>query len=120
MTMRFSILAIAVLVAPVAAQEPIATDRPDFVESSATVGTGVFQLETSAATDWTRVGSATEHTVATPTLFRFGIAPTLELRLESEGYQRATNSAVNGAATGVADAAVGLKWHAADAKGFFP
>ena len=118
--MRLSLLAAILLAAPLAAQEPIATDRPDFVESSATVGAGVFQLETSAATDWTKVGSATERTVGTPTLVRFGVSPTLELRLETEGYQRATNSAVSGATTGLADVAVGLKWHAADAKGVRP
>ena len=103
-----------------AAQEPIATDRPDFVESSLTVGRGVFQLETSVATDWTRAAGATERTVGTPTLFRYGVSPVLELRLETEGYQRASNSALNGATTGIADAALGLKWHALDGDGFRP
>ena len=117
--MRSLIFALLVA-APLAAQEPIATDRPDFVESSLTVGRGVFQFETSVATDWSRVGSATERTVATPTLLRYGITPALELRLETEGYQRASNSAVTGATTGLADAALGLKWHALDAAGVPP
>lgn len=116
--MRSLIFAV-ILAAPLAAQEPIATDRPDFVESSAAVGQGVLQLETSVATDWTRVGSATERTVGTPTLFRYGVTSTLELRLETEGYQRATLTGLD-AVAGLADAAVGLKWHAADAQGLLP
>ena len=124
-SLRSSLVVAAILLAVspprrLAAQESIATDRPDFVESSLTVGTGVFQLETSVATDWTRVGSATERTVGTPTLFRYGITPALELRLETEGYQRASNSAVNGTTTGLADAALGLKWHALDGDGVRP
>jgi hypothetical protein len=102
-----------------AAQEPIATDRPDFVESSLTVGRGVFQFETSVATDWSRVGGATERTVGTPTLFRYGASPTLELRFETEGYQRASVTGSD-ATTGLADAALGVKWHALDGQGFRP
>lgn len=116
------VAAILLAVSPprrLAAQEPIATDRPDFVESSLTVGRGVFQLETSVATDWTRVGSATERTVGTPTLFRYGVSPALELRLETEGYQRASVSGSD-ATTGLADAALGLKWHAVDGEGLRP
>lgn len=119
MTMRLSYLAVILLAAPLAAQEPIATDRPDFVESSATVGAGVLQLETSAATDWTAVGSATERTVATPTLFRFGVSGRVELRVESDAYTRASRTGTE-SVDGFSDAALGLKWHAADARGLRP
>ena len=48
--MRHPILmSLVLLAAPLAAQEPIATDRPDFVESSQVVGPSAFQIETSAA-----------------------------------------------------------------------
>lgn len=104
---------------PLAAQEPIATDRPDFVESSLTVGRGVFQLETSVATDWTAVGSATERTIATPTLFRYGISRSVELRVESDWYTRASLTDTK-SVDGLSDAALGLKWHALDGEGVRP
>jgi len=99
--------------APVAAQEAIATDRPDFVESSLTVGKHVFQYETSAATDWTTSAGITARAIATPTLLRFGISNTLELRIETDGFYHA---GIDGAdfETGMADAAFGIKWHALD------
>jgi hypothetical protein len=117
---RTALLALATLVAaPVAAQEAIATDRPDFVESSLTVGKKVFQFETSAATDWTTSAGTTARVVATPTLLRYGITSTLELRLETDGFYRASVDGL-GSETGLADAALGIKWHAADAAGAMP
>jgi hypothetical protein len=116
------VAAILLAVSPsrsLAAQDPIATDRPDFVESSATVGDGVFQLETSVATDWSTVGSATERTVATPTLIRYGISRSVELRVESDAYTRASVTGTE-SVDGFSDAAVGLKWHAVDALGLRP
>jgi hypothetical protein len=110
---------VALLASPVAAQEPIVTDRPDFVESSLTVGRGVFQLETSAATDRTNAAGITARTISTPTLFRYGVTSALELRLETDGYVHA--SATGGTSEdGLADAAIGLKWHALDGAGARP
>jgi len=110
---------LALAAAPVAAQEAIATDRPDFVESSLTVGKRVFQYETSAATDWTTSAGVTARAIATPTLLRYGITNSLELRIETDGFYHA---GIDGAEfeTGMADAAFGLKWHAADAAGAVP
>lgn len=120
MPRRPLLVVLASLVAVVLqAQEPIVTDRPDYVESSDVVGRNVLQVETSAATDWTAVAGATARTVATPTLFRLGVTRTLELRLESDGYQRATVGAAP-AVTGLADAALGLKWHLVDGEGRRP
>lgn len=104
---------LAVCARPLAAQEPIVTDRPDYVESSDVVGKKVFQLETSGATDWITTGGVTARTVTTPTLFRLGVTRTVELRLESDGYTRAT---LTGAAAvdGLSDAAIGIKWHLVD------
>src|SRR6478752_2152008 len=117
--MRKILLGLALVAAPLAAQEPIATDRPDFVESSMTVGTKVFQLETSAATDWTTSAGTTARVIATPTLLRYGITPSLELRLETDGFYRASVDGA-GSESGMADAALGIKWHAADAAGARP
>lgn len=100
----------------------IATDRPDFVESSNVVGPGRLQIEAGLA--WERRGSragAHERGTATPTLLRLGVATDWELRLESDG--RVTRRARDGAMAptiterGYADASLGLKWHAADAGG---
>lgn len=115
----FVAAAAALVTAPVAAQEAIATDRPDFVESSLTVGKKVFQFETSAATDWTTTAGTTARVVATPTLLRYGITRTLELRLETDGFYSASADGLD-TQTGMADAALGLKWHALDAKGAVP
>ena len=52
MAMRGMIAAFTILSVAAAAhaqEKPITTDRPDFVESSLTVGQGRFQIETSVA-----------------------------------------------------------------------
>lgn len=114
MSRRSLIVALSCLCAvALQAQEPIVTDRPDYVESSDVVGKNVLQVETSAATDWTAVAGSTARTVATPTLFRLGVTKALELRLETDGYQRATLGSAP-AVTGLADAAIGIKWHLVD------
>jgi hypothetical protein len=114
-----ALVASALVVSPLAAQEPIATDRPDFVESSMAVGKKAFQFETSASTDWTTSSGTTARIVATPTLLRYGISTKLELRLETDGFYRASVDGL-GSETGMADAALGIKWHAADATGARP
>ena len=70
------------------AEESIATDRPDFVESSDVVGAGRFQLETGVTTDRRAQDGITLRTLTTPTLFRLGTGATTELRLETDGYTR--------------------------------
>jgi hypothetical protein len=119
--MRNTILLLAVTAfsTPLAAQETIATDRPDFVESSLTVGRGVFQLETSGATDWVSIADLTHRSVTTPTLFRLGISAATELRLETAGYTRVTVDGSD-AVDGLADISLGLKWHALDGEGNRP
>ena len=58
---------------------PMTTDRPDFTESSATVGRGVMQLEFGYT--FARFGSAESHSWGEP-LLRHGVfAPWLELRV---------------------------------------
>lgn len=100
-----------------AEEEPLATDRPDFVESSDVVGAGRFQIETSVAFERSKVDGTREKLRATPTLLRIGIGDTLEARIETDGalYLRSTDE--TGLTTrdrGRADIALGLKWHTHD------
>lgn len=98
------------------AESAIATDRPDFVESSAVVGKGVFQLETSLAYERDTRSGGDVHAWTTPTLLRFGITDSLELRLETDAFT-AQRSIANGQGTtvnGFADTSLGFKWHMTD------
>jgi hypothetical protein len=92
-----------------AAEEAIATDRPDVVESSAVVGKGRFQIETSFASERNEADGLKTTTRSTPTLLRYGLSDTTELRLETDGFIRE-----QGGEHGFADIALGLKWHTHD------
>jgi hypothetical protein len=106
------------------AQESIETDRPDFVESSAVVGSGRFQLETGLTSDRHARDGVTTRSLSTPTLFRYGIGETTELRLETDGLVRErTSDALAGTSTrtsGHADLSFGLKWHVLEGAGSTP
>src|SRR5882672_7148159 len=73
------------LAAPPLRADEINTDRPDFVESSAVVGRGRFQLETSVAGERDNAGGLRLRTLSTPTLLRLGVSENIELRVESDG-----------------------------------
>ena len=95
------------------ADEPIATDRPDFVESSNTVGAGRWQLETSLAWERDREDGITGEAWATPTLLRIGLGEHWEARFETDGFidARLRGPALDERSDGLADLAVGLKYH---------
>ncbi|WAC70994.1 transporter [Roseateles sp. SL47] len=98
------------------ADEGIATDRPDFVESSDTVGKGRFQIETSVAFDRDKSNGVRSRAWSTPTLLRWGAWDNVELRLETDGAVRTRVSAdgQTDKASGFADSSLGIKWHIAD------
>ena len=96
----------------------IVTDRPDFVESSDVVGPGRFQLETGLTSDRRAQDGVTVHTLTTPTLFRYGIGETTELRLETDGYTRERTG--DSVARGWSDLSFGIKWHVLDGKDSTP
>lgn len=110
------LLALSAAAPAAAEEEALATDRPDFVESSDVVGKGRVQLETSLAWERDRQGSTRTRLTATPTLLRIGVAETLELRLETDGRlaQRTTDGGATQRARGWADLAAGVKWHQQD------
>jgi hypothetical protein len=98
---------------PALAHESITTDRPDFVESSEVVGKGHFQIETSVAMEHEAKDAPRSRTYSTPTLMRFGINETMELRLETDGLMKMTTWEDGDKHTerGTSDLAFGLKWH---------
>jgi hypothetical protein len=108
-----TVLALAI-VTSASARAQIATDRPDFVESGATVGAGRVQLETSVAV--ARDGAL--RSWSTPSLVRVGLGDRLELRAESDLL---VHDRSGGASTsGVADLSLGAKWALADDAGGGP
>ncbi len=100
-------------------EDKIATDRPDFVESSATVGKNRFQIETSIAFDTEKSGALEEDAYTTPTLLRYGFADVWEARLETDGaihYEtRETSTGITTLERGATDLSIGVKWHTQDA-----
>lgn len=109
--------------ASASADDPIATDRPDFVESSAVVGKGRLQVESSVAVERNGSDDERETVWSTPTLLRFGVTDSIELRVESDGALRQRTSAPGSTGAtkrGYADLSIGMKWHAMDARDQLP
>lgn len=100
------------------AQDSIATDRPDVVESSAVVGRGRWQIEASVGGENDRSAGASLRSFGNPFLLRYGISEEWELRLETDAWQRSSVREAPGADTrrsyGFADIAIGAKWHTHD------
>lgn len=99
-----------------AAEEAIATDRPDFVESSDVVGKGRFQIETGLAFDRDAQDGVKSRLRSTPTLLRIGVSDKVELRFETDGALRLSTeeAGVTSHVSGHADLAIGVKWHVQD------
>ena len=116
MQTRLLALALAAVCAPAFAEdEPISTDRPDFVESSSTVGAGRVQLETSVAWERSRAEGVTATTWSTPTLLRIGAGEQVEFRVETDGWQHTHDSGAMETSTGFSDLSLGVKYHIATA-----
>jgi hypothetical protein len=104
------------------AQDSIVTDRPDFVESSDVVGARRFQLETGVASDRRTHDGVRVRTLTTPTLFRYGLGDTTELRLETDGWtrERTRDGVASYTEHGRSDLSLGIKWHVLDGAGTTP
>ncbi len=107
---------LAFFAGPVAAQSPIATDRPGFAASPLVVPAGSFQAElglplvTRASGEAGGVRVATT-LVNTPAGLRYGLTPRLELRANATLFNSATVEATGADSTsaGFGDVEVGLK-----------
>ncbi|NUS39004.1 MAG: transporter [Lysobacter sp.] len=106
-------LVLGAFAAPAGAEEPMSTDRPDVANSSDTVGAGRWQLETGVAWARQRADGTTTATWTTPVLLRIGTGERWELRIGSDGWQRATvhGNGVHDESSGLADLDVGFKYH---------
>jgi hypothetical protein len=102
-----------------AGEEPIVPDRPGVAESSQVVGKGRFQVETSFARERDANGPEVVHTTTTPTLLRYGVSDSLELRVETDGRVH-TWPASTGSERGYANTELGIKWHVMDGRGSTP
>lgn len=100
------------------AEDRISTDRPDFVESSLVVGKGRFQIETGFSSERNQADGVKERLTTTPTLLRYGVSDTWEIRLETDGaaYLRSKDlgTSVVTRTHGAADISLGAKWHVQD------
>ncbi|WP_428313380.1 transporter [Hydrocarboniphaga sp.] len=113
----FGFAGFALLALPAAASatddapETISTDRPDFVESSLTVGAAAIQLETSVAIERDQGFDGGAQLLLTPTLLRVGLGAVTELRLETDGLLHQSGDDDGGSRDGIADLSLGLKYH---------
>ena len=104
--------------------EPLKTDRPDFVETSEVVGKGRVQLETSLLVERERSSEERQRTYSMPTMLRVGVSEALELRIESDGrivqHTRDKASGERTTRAGYADSSLGVLWHVQDGEGKRP
>jgi len=105
-------------------EDDISPDRPGFGATSDVVGRGRVQLETSVQWDRQRDDDVHERTFSTPTLLRFGVADSFELRLETDGrdviHDVDPASGERTTTVGYADTSLGFKWRLADQQGMRP
>ncbi len=94
-----------VLVSSSAAANPLASDRPDFVEAAAVLESGVVQVETGGHLAWQDRTDAAPDSLGMPSLIKVGVGGEVELRLESALFAWPL-----GGRARAASASPGLKW----------
>jgi hypothetical protein len=107
-------------VAPAAAEDYINPDRPGIADGSNVVVAGRIQIETAVQAELRRPDGGRETTVLLPTLFRLGLNPDWELRIESNAYawDRLNEPAGGTSKSGGAEpVSVGVKYHFLDGAG---
>jgi hypothetical protein len=104
-------------------EEPLATDRPDFVEASSNVGRGRVQLEAGYTFIHDRSGGVTTRTHSYPEiLLRIGLfADWFELRIgQNFGNQRLHGGGIRGSGNGAEDLYLGIGLALTEQNGLVP
>jgi outer membrane putative beta-barrel porin/alpha-amylase len=113
-----SVLAVHSALSDARADPPIDTDGPDFVESTEAIGKSRFQFETGPSLQRDSRNGRNHTTLTTPTLLKYGVSQDAEARIETDGRTSVSgiheSGTTDSARRGIADAAIGLKWHAQD------
>lgn len=107
------LLAVLTVSSSAVAEEPLVTDRPDFTESSSTVGIGVVQIE--AGTTYSEFSGGSDAFTFGEALIRWGVIEELEIRVVLPTYSTASNS--GGSTSGFLDSGVGIKYDLKKATG---
>ena len=92
--------------------QDIITDRPDQTESSSTVGLGELQIESGVLVGYEEEGHFAQRQLLSPTtLFRYGIASDLELRVLSqhESLSISRSGGTENKPRGMSDIEIGVK-----------
>jgi len=90
--------------------QTIVTDRPDQTESSSTVPRGSFQIETGVLFGSSKSeGFSFKEIFAPSTLFRYGIAKGIELRLVNQ-FENVKNKTTSEKVNGMSDIEIGTKF----------
>ncbi len=100
--------------------DAIGTDRPGFWCGPYVVGTGVFQIETGAAFDWSRQGDRRSSGLGTPLVMRYGVSDRVEMRLKTSGLVIARESGAGvprSSTQGIAAPTVEAKWQLSESDG---
>jgi hypothetical protein len=97
----------------VAAEEPLVTDRPDFTESSSSVGKGYLQFESGFT--FVEFEGGTDVATIPEILARWGVTERLELRFLLPTYSRENSSGSD--SSGFLGSGLGLKYQFADGDG---
>ena len=101
----------------------LSTDRPDFTESTAVVGKGLFQLESGLLVTFDRTGDERSRGLKGPLpLLRLGVGQRWELRFGADGLVRETVQSAAGFQhrTGLSDGSVGVKVELFRERSFLP
>ncbi len=102
------------------ADDVINPDRPGIADGSTVVGRKRFQIETGVQHEYRSDSGSSEHTWFTPTLLRFGLNDSWELRVETIGYIYDRNFMPGSGIArtdGYAPISLGFKHHWQDSKG---
>ncbi len=100
--------------------EALSTDRPGFWCGPYVVGTGILQIESGIAIDWSRRGNHRSKGLSTPLVLRYGVSDRLEMRLKTSGLVVTRESSADVPRTtteGVAAPTVEAKWQLTESTG---